>query len=106
MHGEEIRDAARRVIDRGWYLKGKENELFEQHYAEYIDTKYCIANSLDALIWIWRAYIELGVMQPGDEVILPSKDFHSLKRMMRNVMSTAESQKSKEGKVNVALMGH
>ena len=77
MHGDEIREAARRVIDSGWYLQGKENELFEQHYAEYIGTKYCIgcANGLDALIWIWRAYIELGVMQPGDEVILPANTY-------------------------------
>ena len=77
MHGEEIREAARRVIDSGWYLQGKENGLFEQHYAEYIGTKYCIgcANGLDALIWIWRAYIELGVMQPGDEVILPANTY-------------------------------
>jgi dTDP-4-amino-4,6-dideoxygalactose transaminase len=77
MHGEEIREAARRVIDSGWYLQGKENELFEQHYAEYIGTKYCIgcANGLDALIWIWRAYIELGVMQPGDAVILPANTY-------------------------------
>ena len=77
MHGEEIREAARRVIDSGWYLQGKENELFEQHYAQYIGTKYCIgcANGLDALIWIWRAYIELGVMQPGDEVILPANTY-------------------------------
>ena len=77
MHGEEIREAARRVIDSGWYLQGKENEVFEQHYAEYIGTKYCIgcANGLDALIWIWRAYIELGVMQPGDEVILPANTY-------------------------------
>ena len=77
MHGEEIREAARRVIDSGWYLQGKENELFEQHYAEYIGTKYCIgcANGLDALIWIFRAYIELGVMQPGDEVIVPANTY-------------------------------
>ena len=77
MHGDEIREAARRVIDSGWYLQGKENELFEQHYAEYIGTKYCIgcANGLDALIWIWRAYIELGVIQPGDEVILPANTY-------------------------------
>ncbi len=47
------------------------------HYADYIGTKYCIgcANGLDALIWIWRAYIELGVMQPGDEVILPANTY-------------------------------
>ena len=77
MHGDEIREAALRVINSGWYLQGKENEAFEQHYAEYIGTKYCIgcANGLDALIWIWRAYIELGVMQSGDEVILPANTY-------------------------------
>ena len=77
MHGDEIREAARRVIDSGWYLQGKENEAFEQHYAEYIGTDHCIgcANGLDALIWIFRAYIELGVMQPGDEVILPANTY-------------------------------
>ena len=77
MHGEEIHEAARRVIDSGWYLQGKENEAFEHHYAEYICTKYCIgcANGLDALIWIFRAYIELGVMAPGDEVIVPANTY-------------------------------
>ena len=77
MRGDEIREAARRVIDSGWYLQGKENETFEQHYAEYIGTQYCIgcANGLDALIWIFRAYNELGVMQPGDEVIVPANTY-------------------------------
>ena len=77
MHGEEIREAARRVIDSGWYLQGKENEQFERHYADYIGSPFAIgcANGLDALIWIWRAYIELGVMQPGDEVILPANTY-------------------------------
>ena len=77
MHGDEIREAARRVIDSGWYLQGKENEAFEQHYAEYIGSPHCIgcANGLDALIWIFRAYIELGVMAPGDEVIVPANTY-------------------------------
>lgn len=77
MHAEEIKAAANRVIDSGWYLQGKENEAFEQHYADYIGTKFCIgcANGLDALIWIWRAYIELGVMQSEDEVILPANTY-------------------------------
>lgn len=77
MHGEEIQAAVKRVVDSGWYLQGEENARFEQHYAEYIGTKYCVgcANGLDALIWIWRAYIELGVMQPGDEVILPANTY-------------------------------
>lgn len=74
---DEIHEAVLRVVDSGWYLQGKENELFEQHYAEYIGTKHCIgcANGLDALIWIFRAYIELGVMHPGDEVIVPANTY-------------------------------
>ena len=58
-------------------MQGKENEQFEKHYAEYIGTKHCIgcANGLDALIWIFRAYIELGVMKPGDEVIVPANTY-------------------------------
>ena len=77
MHADEICEAVRRVIDSGWYLQGKENELFEKHYADYIGTEHCIgcANGLDALIWIFRAYIELGVMQPGDEVIVPANTY-------------------------------
>ena len=76
-YADEIHEAARRVIDSGWYLQGKENEQFEKHYAEYIGTKHCIgcANGLDALIWIFRAYIELGVMKPGDEVIVPANTY-------------------------------
>ncbi|MBO5013186.1 MAG: DegT/DnrJ/EryC1/StrS family aminotransferase [Paludibacteraceae bacterium] len=74
---DEIHEAVLRVVDSGWYLQGKENEQFEKHYAEYIGTKHCIgcANGLDALIWIFRAYIEMGVMQPGDEVIVPANTY-------------------------------
>ena len=76
-YADEIHEAVKRVVDSGWYLQGKENEQFEQHYAEYIGSKHCIgcANGLDALIWIFRAYIELGVMQPGDEVIVPANTY-------------------------------
>lgn len=76
-YADEIHKAVLRVVDSGWYLQGKENEQFEKHYAEYIGSKHCIgcANGLDALIWIFRAYIELGVMQPGDEVIVPANTY-------------------------------
>ena len=76
-YASEIHEAARRVIDSGWYLQGVENERFEENYAKYIGSKYCIgcANGLDALIWIFRAYIELGVMKPGDEVIVPANTY-------------------------------
>lgn len=77
LHGVEINDAVSRVVNGGWYLQGKENEKFEKHYSEFIGTKYTIgcANGLDALIWIFRAYIEMGVMQPGDEVIVPANTY-------------------------------
>ena len=76
-HSDEIREAVSRVVDSGWYLQGKEVEKFEKDYAEFIGTKECItcANGLDALIWILRAYIELGVMKPGDEVIVPANTY-------------------------------
>lgn len=74
---DEIHEAVLRVVDSGWYLQGHENEVFEKNYAKYIGTQHCIgcANGLDALIWIFRAYIELGVMQPGDEVIVPANTY-------------------------------
>ena len=77
LHGAEINEAVTRVVNSGWYLQGKENEKFEANYAQFIGTRYCIgcANGLDALIWIFRAYIELGVMQPGDEVIVPANTY-------------------------------
>lgn len=76
-YGEEINAAVNQVLKSGWYLQGEENRHFEQEYADYIGTKHCIgvANGLDALIWILRAYIEMGVMQKGDEVIVPANTY-------------------------------
>lgn len=77
LHGAEINEAVTRVVNCGWYLQGEENKRFEANYAKFIGTKHCIgcANGLDALIWIFRAYIELGVMEPGDEVIVPANTY-------------------------------
>ncbi len=77
LHGAEINEAVTRVVNGGWYLQGKENEKFESNYASFIGTKHCVgcANGLDALIWIFRAYIEMGVMKPGDEVIVPANTY-------------------------------
>ena len=76
-HSDEIHEAVNRVVDSGWYLQGAENERFERDYADYIGSKYCVGcgNGLDALIWIYKAYIEMGVMQPGDEVIVPANTY-------------------------------
>lgn len=77
LHGAEINEAATRVVNSGWYLQGKENEQFEKHYSEFIGSKYTIGcgNGLDALVWIFRAYIEMGVMKAGDEVIVPANTY-------------------------------
>ena len=73
----ELREAVGRVMDSGWYLKGEQAQRFERNYAAYIGTKYCVgvANGLDALTLILRAYIEKGVMESGDEVIVPANTF-------------------------------
>ena len=77
LHSDEIHKALSRVVDSGWYLQGSENEAFEQHYAQFIGTNHCVgvANGLDALACIYRAYIEMGVMKPGDEVIVPANTY-------------------------------
>ena len=73
----EIRQAVSQVLDSGWYLKGEATRRFEQAYADYIGTSYCVgcANGLDALTLILRAYIEMGVMKEGDEVIVPANTY-------------------------------
>lgn len=77
LHKEEINEAALRVVNSGWYLQGKENALFEENYSRFVGSKYTVgcANGLDALIWIFRAYVELGIMKPGDEVIVPANTY-------------------------------
>ena len=69
--------AADEVLRSGWYLKGDYTRRFEEAYAAYIGTRYCVGcgNGLDALTLILRAYIEMGVMQQGDEVIVPANTY-------------------------------
>ena len=73
----ELKEAANRVIDSGWYLMGKELETFEQNYGDFCGVKYAlgVANGLDALRLIFKAYIQLGVMKKGDEVIVPANTY-------------------------------
>ena len=77
MHGNEYRAAVNRVIESGWFLQGNENKQFEADYARYIGTDECIAvaNGLDALYLIMRAYKEMGFMQDGDEIIVPANTY-------------------------------
>jgi dTDP-4-amino-4,6-dideoxygalactose transaminase len=74
---KELKKAANRVICSGWYLMGKELESFEKNFADFCGVQHClgVANGLDALRLIFKAYIELGVMKKGDEVIVPGNTY-------------------------------
>ena len=76
-YAEELKQAAVEVIDSGWYLLGERVARFENNLANYIGVKHAIgvANGLDALRLILKAYIELGVMKEGDEVIVPANTY-------------------------------
>ena len=69
--------AADEVLRSGWYLRGEATRRFEQHYARYIGTRHCIgvANGLDALTLMLRAYKEMGRLKDGDEVIVPANTY-------------------------------
>jgi dTDP-4-amino-4,6-dideoxygalactose transaminase len=76
-HQEEIENKLLSVFRSGWYLLGNELKNFETNLASYIGSEYAlgVANGLDALRLIFRAYIELGVMKPGDEVLVPANTY-------------------------------
>lgn len=73
----ELKEACARVIDSGWYIMGNELTQFESEFAEYCGTKHAIgvANGLDALILVLRAWKEMGKLTEGDEVIVPANTY-------------------------------
>lgn len=77
LHKQEIENALLRVFKSGWYILGEELSKFESELAKYCGVNYVIgvANGLDALRLIFRAYLEIGVLNEGDEVIVPSNTF-------------------------------
>mgnify|MGYP000957931531 CR=1 FL=1 len=72
-----LTEAVQRVVRSGWFLLGEEVAAFEKEYASYIGVKHCIgvANGLDALRLIMKAWLEMGVMKEGDEVIVPANTY-------------------------------
>jgi len=76
-YAEEMKQAAAEVIDSGWYLMGQKLEQFENHLAEYIGVKHAVGvgNGLDALRLILRGYMKMGILQKGDEVIVPANTY-------------------------------
>lgn len=76
-HADELKAAAARVIDSGWYVLGQEVAAFEHEFATYCGARHAIGvgNGLDALSLIFRAYKALGALDDGDEVIVPGNTF-------------------------------
>lgn len=74
---EEIKQTLYDVLKSGWYILGEKVEIFEKNFAEYCGVKYCIgvANGLDALTIILRAYIEMDKIHEGDEIIVPANTY-------------------------------
>ncbi len=74
---QELEQAFNTVLQSGWYILGQECKKFEEEFAAYCGTKHCIgvANGLDALILILRAYKEMGILHDGDEVIVPANTY-------------------------------
>lgn len=74
---EEILEAMTRVLDSGWYISGKELDCFEKSFADYCQVSHCIgvANGLDALNLVLRAWKELGKLKKGDEVIVQANTY-------------------------------
>lgn len=73
----ELSTAIKQVVDSGWYLLGNEVKSFENEYSEYLAVKHTIAvaNGLDALRIIFKAYLELGKLHEGDEIIVPANTY-------------------------------
>jgi dTDP-4-amino-4,6-dideoxygalactose transaminase len=65
------------VLNNGWYILGNEVKEFETSFANYCGTKYCVGvgNGFDALVLIFKGYIQLGKLQKGDEVIVPANTY-------------------------------
>ena len=73
----DIKDIAFKTIDSGWYIRGDNCKKFEQDFAQYCGVNHCIgvANGLDALTLILKAYIVLGKLKKGDEVLVPANTY-------------------------------
>ncbi len=65
------------ILDKGWFILGNEVAAFESDFAAYSGSKHCIGvgNGLDALVLIFKAYIQMGVLQKGDEIIVPANTY-------------------------------
>ena len=74
---EQFQQKMKLVLDKGWFILGDEVKMFENNFAEYCGSNHCIGvgNGLDALVLIFKGYIQLGKLKKGDEVIVPANTY-------------------------------
>ncbi|RKS03499.1 DegT/DnrJ/EryC1/StrS aminotransferase family protein [Flavobacterium sp. 102] len=72
-----FQEKMQQFLDKGWFVLGDEVKTFERDFAQYCGAKYCIGvgNGLDAMVLIFKGYIQLGKLQKGDEVIVPANTY-------------------------------
>lgn len=73
----DLTDTLLRAVHSGWYIRGREDQAFEQAFARYIGTTHCVGvgNGLDALTLVFLAWKTMGLMADGDEVIVPANTY-------------------------------
>jgi dTDP-4-amino-4,6-dideoxygalactose transaminase len=74
---EQFHQKMKLVLDNGWFVLGNEVKTFETNFAQFCGSNHCIGvgNGLDALVLIFRSYIQMGVLQKGDEIIVPANTY-------------------------------
>ena len=77
VYQEQFQEKLKLVLDKGWFILGDEVQIFETNFANYCGAKHCIGvgNGLDALVLIFKGYIQLGKLQKGDEVLVPANTY-------------------------------
>ena len=76
-YNAEFHEKMEKVLQNGWFILGNELKTFETNFANYCGTSYCIGvgNGLDALTLILKAYVQLGKLQKGDEILVPANTY-------------------------------
>lgn len=76
-YANELAQAATRVIQKGWYVRGHEDRVFEESFAKFCGVEHCVgvANGLDALTLVLRAWLAQGKLSPGDGVLVPANTY-------------------------------
>src|SRR5690554_487715 len=74
---EAFLEKTKLFLEKGHYILGEELQLFEEEFASFCNVSHCVGvgNGLDALTLIFRAYVEMRILRPGDEILVPANTY-------------------------------